>query len=302
MRSITLINRADISGIKLFQIWAFVAVAEHKRFSEAALQLGLTQSAISHAIASLEAELGVQLLSRGRQGAMLTPIGEQVLDDAQQMLRSLEAMAHKARTARGLQGGQVRLASLRSLATYVLPSLIATFQQQFPAIKITLTQYFYNADIQAALQNGAADIAFLELPLPQNWETCELLVDEYIVLLPSGAAAQSALTWEQLSRYPILMPDAAYEGSQRLQQHLDRHAPRLNIAYEINEDSIQVAMVQQGLGAAILPHLAAMPIPSEMRVASLPVPLRRSLGAAIDRDRLQTPATFAFWNLLTPAP
>lgn len=139
------INRNNISGIKLFQIWAFVAVAEHQRFSEAALQLELTQSSISH---------------------------------------------------------------------------------------------------------------------------------------------------------EILLPDLRYEGSRRLQLHLDRYAPSLNVAYEINEDSIQVAMVQQGLGAAILPHLSAMPIPPEIRVYPLPMPFRRILGATIAANTLHTPATSAFWDLL----
>jgi DNA-binding transcriptional LysR family regulator len=289
----------DTSRIKLFQLRAFVAVADCKRFSEAALQLGLTQSSVSHAIATLEDEFGVKLLSRGRQGATLTPIGEQLVADAKEILHLLDAMAGKAKTARGLTGGQVRLASLRSIATYVLPNLIATFNQQFPEIKLTLTQYFYNADIQAALKNGTADIGFLELPLSSEFETHEMVVDEYIVLVPPSIKLPTAcLTWEQLSGYPIIMPDPSYEGSMRLQQHLNTHAHALTIAYEINEDSIQVGMVQQGLGLAILPHLAAMPIPPDIQICSLPVPLRRRLGAAFLLTDLHTPATFAFWNML----
>jgi hypothetical protein len=60
-------------GPKLSQIRALVAVAEFGSFGEAALQLGLTQPTVSHAIATLEDELGVILLARGRHGAQLTP-------------------------------------------------------------------------------------------------------------------------------------------------------------------------------------------------------------------------------------
>lgn len=289
----------DSSKIKLFQLKAFVAVAKYKQFSEAALQLGLTQSSVSHAVASLEEELGVKLLFRGRRGAVLSPVGEQLLLDAEQILQLLDSMLCKAQMAKGLAAGQVRLASLRSIATYVLPNLMASFRQQFPHIKITLTQYFYNAEIQAALRNGLADIGFLELPLNDDFATYELLLDEYVVLLPpTSRIPENQLTWEELSRYPIIMPALNYEGSVQLQQHLKVHAPFLNIGYEINEDSIQVAMVQQGLGAAILPNLAAMPIPDEMLVYPLPIPFRRCLGATLLTTELHTPATFAFWDLL----
>ncbi|WNZ23914.1 LysR family transcriptional regulator [Leptolyngbya sp. NK1-12] len=302
------IHGSDSSKVKLFQLRAFVAVADCKQFGEAALQLGLTQSSVSHAIASLEAELGVQLLHRGRRGAMLTPTGEQLLPEARQILQLLDTLLHKAQLARGLSTGQVRLASLRSIATYLLPHVIASFRQQFPEIKVTLTQYFYNAEIQAALRQGSADIGFMELPVSEEFATYDLVADEYVVLLPpaelpfkmpsSMPSKQPLLTWQQLSSYPLIMPAPNYEGSIALQQHLQTHAPFLHIGYEINEDSIQVAMVQQGLGAAILPHLAAMPIPSEIPVYPLPTPLRRRLGAVLRVADLHSPATFAFWDLL----
>jgi DNA-binding transcriptional LysR family regulator len=64
--------------MKLSQIQALVAVAARKNFSEAALDLNLSQPAISHAIATLEEELGVPLFARGRRGAVLTPAGDRM--------------------------------------------------------------------------------------------------------------------------------------------------------------------------------------------------------------------------------
>ncbi len=61
--------------VKLSQLKIVVAVAEQKNFGEAALDLGISQSAVSHAIAALEDSLGVILFSRGRHGATLTPVG-----------------------------------------------------------------------------------------------------------------------------------------------------------------------------------------------------------------------------------
>jgi len=72
----------------------------------------------------------------------------------------------------------------------------------------------------------------------------------------------------------------------------------MNIAYEVREDSTLVGMVVQGLGAAILPRLAAEPVPPRVQVYSLPAPFERVIGAAILADALHTPAVFAFLDTI----
>lgn len=105
------------------------------------------------------------------------------------------------------------------------------------------------------------------------------------------------LTWEQLATYPLIFPteNACYI---KIRQHLMKSGFPVNIAYEVREDSTMVGMVLQGLGAAILPHLAAEPLPSGVRVYSLPVPLQRIIGVAVLANALQTPAVFAFLDIL----
>jgi Transcriptional regulator len=98
-------NEINTRRMKLSQIQALIAVADCENFSEAALQLELSQSAVSHAIASLETELGVQLFHRGRHGAQLTPVGERVLLHGRQIARALEMMVKEADLEKGLQGG-----------------------------------------------------------------------------------------------------------------------------------------------------------------------------------------------------
>ena len=104
-------NTINPYRLKISQLRALVAVADLGRFSEAALHLDLSQSAVSHAIATLEEELGVVLVQRGRHGATLTPVGEQVVTEARQVLQSLEKICQKANLSKGLQGGQVRVAA-----------------------------------------------------------------------------------------------------------------------------------------------------------------------------------------------
>lgn len=285
--------------MKISQLRSLVAVAEHGNFSEAALTLGVSQSAVSHAIASLEAELGVVLFTRGRQGAHLTPVGEQLITQAHQVLGLLEEMAKTANLARGLQGGQVRVASFRSVATHILPKIIAQFRERFPAIAISITEHDDYPGVEQTLRQGLADVGFTYLPSSQEFEVRELFRDEYLALFPATFEASDAeLNWEQLTTYPLIMHSESVSCWLRIHDHCATFGQTLKVAYQVREDSTIVSMVAQGLGAAILPRLAAEPIPAGVQVYSLPVPLERVIGVAVLADALQVPAVFAFLDTL----
>lgn len=285
--------------IKLSQLRALVAVVEYGNFSEAALHLNISQSAVSHAIASLETELGVLLLARGRSGAHLTPAGEAVIGYAQQALQLSEKMVEVANSHRGLQGGQVRVAAFRSAATHLLPEMVARFRQQFPQIAVNIIEHYDTWDVNRALREGRADIGLLVLPATEEFETWEILRDEYVALLPPTASVSgSQVTWRELAAYPLISETPGNSCYVRLHNYLRSCGVSLNSAYEIRENSTMVSMVAQGLGVSILPRLSAEPIPSEVQVCQLPVPLERVIGAAVLADALHPPAVYAFLDTL----
>jgi len=286
------------SKMKISQLRALVAVAKHGNFSEAALHMELSQSAVSHAIASLEEELGVVLLSRGRHGAHPTPVGERVMSHARQVLHLLEEIEKEANREKGLHGGQVRLAAFRSVATHVLPMVIAQFRRHFPEISVSITENCDYVRVEQMLREGRADIGFTVLPASHEFETWEITRDEFTVLLPpTKRLNRTKLTWEELAAYPLIFPsgNACYS---KVRDHLRALEFPMNIAYEVTEDSTIVSMVMQGLGVAIVPRLAAEPLPPGIQVCSLPVPLERVIGAAVLTNALQTPAVFAFLDVL----
>ena len=292
-------NGINQNRIKLSQLRTLVVVAEHGNFSEAAFHLEISQSAVSHAIATLEEELGVPLLARGRHGANLTPAGEGVISYARQVLQLLDGMVEEANSYRGLKGGQVRVGAFRSVATHVLPELVAQFRSRFPDIAVTLIEYFDALEVERDLRAGKIDVGFMDLPNSEDFETCEILRDEYVALLPPTAKVSCPqLTWKQLATYPLIFETPGNACYIRLRNYLQNCGISLPIAYEIREDSTRVRMVAQGLGAAILFRLAALPIPPEVKVCHLPVPLERIVGAAILADTLHPPAVFAFLEML----
>ncbi|MDG2615704.1 LysR family transcriptional regulator [Thermoleptolyngbya sichuanensis A183] len=279
------------------QLRVFVTVAELGSFSTAALKLDVSQSSVSRAIAALEEELGVSLLTRGRFGAHPTQLGERVLVQAQQILQARERIDYEVNLARGLQGGRVRLASFRSAATHLLPPRIAQFCQRFPQIEVTLTEDDPLA-VEQALREGAVDIGLVPLPRSEEFDTWEIGRDEFVVLLPPGRrSVPEPITWEVLSRMSFILYNYA-ECTSAVRDHWERWGQTLRVAYEVKEDSTIVSMVAQGLGAAILPRLAALPIPDGVQVRSLPVPLERVIGAAVLANVLHPPAVFVFLDAL----
>jgi DNA-binding transcriptional LysR family regulator len=285
--------------MKLSQLRILVAVADYENFTEAALHLEISQSAVSHAIAALENQLGVVLLSRGRYGAHLTPVGRQIVEHARQIVQQADQIIRLAELSRGLQGGQVRIASFRSVATHILPAVIATFHQRFPAIAVSLTEHDDYPQVEQALRAGRAEVGFTFMPASDDLEAWEVLQDEFVVLLPPTDRPElTAVTWEDLAQLSLIMPPVKYLMMRPVYEHTQKYGCDLKVSYEVETDAAIVNLVAQGLGATILPRLAAEPIPTGVQVLSLPVPLVRIIGVAILAEVLHTPAVYAFLEML----
>ena len=285
--------------IKLSQLQIVVAVAKHGSFGEAALELDISQSAVSHAIASLEEYLGVVLFSRGRHGARLTAVGDRILPHAKTVAESTVAILQEAAVSKGLERGKVSIATFRSIATHILPKGIKQLYQRFPGITINLTEHDNDDQVEQALREGRADIGIITLPAGKGITAWELLKDEFVVLLPPDVdLAGDRLTWDELVEQPLIMPPVDYVMMRPVYRHINGLGYRLNVVNEIETDAATVSLVAQGLGGTILPRLAAEPIPAEVQVCSLPIPLERPIGVAILEEALQPPAVYALLDVL----
>lgn len=285
--------------IKLSQLKILVAAADHQNFSEAALTLGISQSAVSHAIASLEAYLGIVIFFRGRYGAKLTPVGKRVIDHAQTIVDRTECILREAAFARGLEKGDVRITTFRSIATHILPKAIMQFQTQFPGIKVKLTEHDDYLQVEQALREGRADIGITFTPAGKGMTTWDFIKDEFIVLLPPDTQLESdRLTWPLLAKQRLIMPPVDSIMMRPIYDHINGLGYRLNVVSEVKTDAAIVSLVAQGLAGTILPRLAAEPIPDRVNVYSLPVPLERQVGIAVLEDALQPPAVYALLETL----
>ena len=109
-------------------------VAECGSFTRAAQQLNFTQSGISHAVSSLETELGTTLVVRSHGGVSLTADGRALLPYFREMCTLQHQLEQKAADLRGLDTGLVRVATFTSVSEKWMPYILKSFQELYPKI------------------------------------------------------------------------------------------------------------------------------------------------------------------------
>lgn len=303
-------GKAADGPLKISQLVALGAVAKHGGFSAAALQLGLAQSTVSHAIATLEEDLGIVLLLRNHSGARLTPIGQQIYQQAQAVLDQLEGIRQTANQAKDLHTGRVRVATVRTVATHVLPEVIAQFRQRYSEMSVEVIERDRYIEVEQALRNGEVELGITLMPVSSEFQSWELFRDEFVALLPpidpTVTEPDAPLTWETLVSYPRVANSRSSQHNRLVDEHIAQFGHQLpanpETRADVREDSTLMGMVAKGLGIAVLSRLEAEPIPPGVRVKSLPAPLERIVGAAI-LDRAVLPrAAFVFLDVLRSHP
>jgi len=271
----------------------FHSVVELGSLTKAAENLNLTQSGISHAIASLETELGFSLLTRDRAGVTLTTNGELILKYVRETLQCNDRLRQKVAEIKGIQIGTVRIGTFTSVSSHWLPGIIKEFQSQYPMIEIKLFEGDYD-DINRWIANGTVDFGFVSLPVTQAFEFVPLKKDKLVCVLPKDHALQQQdkITFDQIKSEAFIMPKWGTHGDVRrilLENNLKPH-----IKYEVVEDQAIVAMVKNGLGISILPEMVLLNNTRDIQVMNLEKTAHRTIGIALVSMQKISPAAKKF--------
>src|SRR6266481_6449804 len=117
---------------------AFVATAERSSFAKAAIQLGVSRSALSETIRGLEEKLGVRLLNRTTRSVALTEVGERLLAELRPALDSFEAAVESINVFRDKPAGHLRITVPRPAARVVIAPMLSSFLAAYPAINLEI--------------------------------------------------------------------------------------------------------------------------------------------------------------------
>ncbi|OZD06531.1 LysR family transcriptional regulator [Rhodococcus sp. 06-235-1A] len=256
----------------------FVAVVDAGSVTAGAAQLHLSQPALSHQLASLEAEIGSPLLERLPRGVRPTPTGRAVLTDARTALTAAERVLRTGRAVAEGSEGRVRLACAESMTVPLLAPTLRKWTRKYPHIGLDLTE-FTSADAMAeAIDNGDVDIALGPAParLPAN--TDELGTEDIVVVVPEGLDLEDKqdISWTELADKPIVH----YHPANGLRAWLDTvaasHDVNLEAVTHTRSATTAAQLAHAGLGLALVPT-TALPARFTGIARALHPPLQRSV-------------------------
>ena len=279
-------------NISKYQI--FLKVVSCGSFSKAAEALSFTQSGISHAINSLENELGVMLLSRNRGGVVLTADGRALLPRVEALCAAHHALMQSAADLKGLDAGLVKVATFSSVSAQWLPSILKSFGDVYPNIEFEVVDADFYGQTEEWILQGKVDCGFLRLPSAKSLCAHPLYRDELLVVVPCGhpLADAAAFPLSALSAEPFIRLEEGRDYE--LTAALDAMGVHPNVKYTAREDRTILAMVSSGLGISIMEELMLYRCAYPLVSCSLPQPFYRNIGICVkDRNALSN-STRAF--------
>ncbi|MFF3329915.1 LysR family transcriptional regulator [Streptomyces sp. NPDC002888] len=248
------------------ELRTLVAVAAEGGFSAAAVRLGTTQSAVSHAVRGIERKLGVVLFDRGRYGARPTAAGTRAVAHARRVLRMLEALVIEARgVAAGDEvAGPLRIAAFRSAALHLLPPVLERLAARHPGIEARVTVVReVGPGTAGEVAEGRADLGIATIgtssPIPPELVGDVLLEEPYALVHPTGHPDPRSL--------PLVDWMENCTSYTRAWWAAQDWIPTATVRAE--DDGAVLSMVSSGFGMAIMPALSLTGAPATTQITDL---------------------------------
>lgn len=277
----------------LRQLHYFVAVARCGQISAAASEIGLSQSAMTLAIADLEQAMGTTLLERGRQGVTLTFQGQSFLQHAESVLSMANEAARFPFRGRNLEG-RLELAATYTVLGYFLLPAIARFRELYPRIELSLEE-LPRKEIETRLTNGQLEMGALvlsNLDAPEQLETRVLGRSRRQLWMAAGHefASRGSVSFEELTSYPYILPMVDEGDRNAMRYWADSGYTPDKIIQTTSMEALR-EMVALNLGVTILSDMVFRPwsldgrrihaIPMDARLPVMEVGLAWSAGRAL---------------------
>ena len=232
-------------------------------FSAAAEALCYTQSAVSQAVARLEAETGATLLVRDRRGVRPTAAGATLLAHAERIFAQIETAEADLAAVMGVRGGRLRVASFPSAGATLMPLAIAMFRESHPDVSLSLAEG-EPEEIAPRLRAGEFDLALLfEFPGVSErpgagLRTVSLLLDPMHVALPAEhpLATKRRLRLADLRDQDWVQTSASSPCARHVVRSCLAAGFEPRVTFESDDYETVQGLVAAGVGVALIPRLA----------------------------------------------
>ncbi|GII92193.1 LysR substrate-binding domain-containing protein [Sinosporangium siamense] len=271
----------------LSQLRAFLAVADHLHFREAAATLKMSQPALSSAVSALEEILGTRLLERTTRKVLLTPEGERVAVRAARVLASVDDLMHEVAHSRQPFTGTAQLGVIPTVAPYLLPALLPMFARRFPRLRLMVHEA-KTETILEEVREGRLDMVLLALPTDSGGLVEVPVYDEeFLLALPGDhplAGGTDPISRDVLKDLDIVLLN---QGHCLREQAIDvcrEVGAKATAATYATSLPTLMQLVAGGLGVTLVPE-SAVPVETGRKIRlglrrfASPAP-RRTIGLA----------------------
>lgn len=241
--------------MELRQLVYAEAVARHRHFTRAAEELHVAQSALSHQIRRLEAELGTELFERTSRRVVPTDAGEAVAARARRVLAEVEGVRGELDELQGLVRGRVAIGALLPAGGIEVTTVLAEFTRAYPGIEVALREGTA-ADMLEMLEADELDVAFSLVAgeLAEGIEGMKVSEEEAVVAFPPGTApAKRWVSAADLVDVPLAVPRSGSAIMQATGELFERSGATMRISLESGDPYLIRCLASDGFGTAVLP-------------------------------------------------
>jgi DNA-binding transcriptional LysR family regulator len=290
----------------LLKVEAFLRAAETLSFSEAAKQMHLGQSTISHHIKTLEGEFGIDLFDRSGAGIHLTEAGRLLVPWAHRLIRDSIEIQEMMASLQDKIIGHLRIACSTTSGKYILPQLAARFHNRYPWVKVTILSCTQEHVVPRLLEEEANIGVLSREAFEEGLESQEFFTDHIVFIVPAVHAwsVRQSVEPVDLVGTPLIIREPT-SGTRRvtlteLGKH-DIHLEDLNVFLEVGNAEAIVETVAAGFGVGFVSRLSAVHALQTKRVVEVPVvglDLQRKIYMV--RRAMETPnrAQAVFWSFI----
>ena len=246
----------------LTELKYIVAVARARHFGHAAEACYVAQPTLSVAIKKLEDELGVVLFERGGAEVSVTPLGQQIIAQAERVLEQTAAIKELAKQNKDPLAGPLRLGVIYTIAPYLLPPLVKNTIEHLPQMPLILQENF-TVRLLELLRQGELDAAIMALPLPEHGMATQALYDEpFVVAMPANHpwASRKSIPAADLKTETMLLLGSGHCFRDQVLEvcpEMSRYAtPGNGMQRTFEGSSLETIrhMVASGIGLTVLPR------------------------------------------------
>ncbi|KPF49630.1 LysR family transcriptional regulator [beta proteobacterium AAP121] len=270
----------------LTELKYIVAVARERHFGRAAEACFVSQPTLSVAIKKLEEELDVKIFERGASEVSVTPLGDQIVRQAQQVIEQAQAIREIAKLGKDPVSGPLRLGVIYTIGPYLLPDLVKNAIATVPQMPLMLQENF-TAKLLDMLRTGELDAAIMAEPFPDTGLAIAPLYDEpFLAAVPVSHpfAQRTSITAEELKNETMLLLGTGHCFRDHVLEVCPEYARFASNAEGIRKSfegsSLETIkyMVASGMGVTVVPQLS---VPAELQTHiryvpfTAPVPTRR---------------------------